>query len=137
MHRQYYEKNFARIIQTTTQWNKDNPEKHRKYSQKYRDNNLDKLRRARLKKLGWTLERVEQKLVEQNNSCKICKEIFTGIPCADDKHADPPKPRSLLCHNCNRALGMLKDNPELCKAAADYLEEWSKDETRHDSKSKE
>lgn len=28
----------------------------------------------------------------------------------------------LLCLNCNRGIGGLKDDPSLCKLAADYLE---------------
>lgn len=30
--------------------------------------------------------------------------------------------RRLLCHNCNRALGLLKDDPELMRRCADYIE---------------
>jgi hypothetical protein len=32
------------------------------------------------------------------------------------------KVRGLLCHNCNRALGLMQDNIENIKRAADYLE---------------
>jgi hypothetical protein len=30
--------------------------------------------------------------------------------------------RGLLCGNCNHALGMLDDNPQLLRTAASYLE---------------
>jgi len=30
--------------------------------------------------------------------------------------------RGLLCHNCNRALGLLKDNPLVMRRCADYVE---------------
>lgn len=30
--------------------------------------------------------------------------------------------RGLLCHNCNRALGLLKDDPRLLRQALEYLE---------------
>lgn len=29
----------------------------------------------------------------------------------------------MLCPSCNQALGLLKDNPDLCRLAAPYLEE--------------
>jgi hypothetical protein len=31
--------------------------------------------------------------------------------------------RKLLCHNCNRALGLFKDNIDVIRRAADYIEE--------------
>ena len=32
------------------------------------------------------------------------------------------KVRELLCHNCNRGLGLFQDSPELLKRAAAYIE---------------
>ena len=31
------------------------------------------------------------------------------------------KVRELLCHNCNRALGLLQENVEIIQSALDYL----------------
>jgi Recombination endonuclease VII len=45
----------------------------------------------------------------------------------DHKHSQPPEPRALLCHNCNAGLGQFKDSPEICRAAAEYLEAWCGD----------
>jgi len=30
--------------------------------------------------------------------------------------------RGLLCHNCNRALGLFGDNPDIIRKAVEYLE---------------
>lgn len=32
------------------------------------------------------------------------------------------KVRALLCHNCNRALGLFRDNPHVLRKAAAYIE---------------
>lgn len=35
--------------------------------------------------------------------------------------------RGMLCHNCNRALGLLQDSPELLRKAAAYIEDSRKE----------
>ena len=74
---------------------------------------------------GWTPEMKNTSLIEQGNKCAICREIFTATPHCDHRHTNPPEPRALLCGNCNRALGLFKENPERCEAAAEYLRNWS------------
>jgi hypothetical protein len=78
-------------------------------------------RTEHLKAKGWTLERYDSALLEQGNCCAICREPFPSVPCADHKHCVPPVPRALLCGTCNSGLGMFRDQPERCEAAAAYL----------------
>lgn len=66
-------------------------------------------------------------LKEQNGVCAICKKSEIAKHkgtiknlAVDHRHSDG-KVRGLLCGNCNRAIGMLKDDPELLLAAANYL----------------
>ena len=51
--------------------------------------------------------------------CEICG-------CSCDPHLDHDhktgKFRGYICGSCNRALGMVKDNPEILRRAAAYLE---------------
>lgn len=66
---------------------------------------------------------------EQDNKCYLCDSegFLIGKNNHDEKLAvdhchTTGKVRKLLCHNCNRALGLFKDNPELMRKAADYVE---------------
>jgi hypothetical protein len=66
----------------------------------------------------------------QDGLCAICgkqetkKNITTGetVPLSVDHDHVSGKIRGLLCNHCNHAIGNLKDNPELLRKAADYLE---------------
>ena len=90
-------------------------------------------REEALRRNGWTLERFETLLVEQSNLCAICKAPLdinakkngTGNQAvADHEHTIPPKPREVLCGNCNLGIGNLKENPEIMRAAIAYVEKW-------------
>jgi len=66
---------------------------------------------------------------EQNGLCKIClKKGFKLKPTqkvllvVDHCHKTGAV-RGLLCHNCNRALGLLKDNVDTLNRCIDYLQE--------------
>ena len=70
----------------------------------------------------WTQEEYDKAWVAQKGLCAICKKSEPLV--ADHKHAVPPSKRALLCNGCNRGLGFFLDNPDTCRAAADYLEAW-------------
>ena len=93
-----------------------------------REKYLARKRKAQLKRVGWTTERFEEQLKEQDNKCAICRkslQLHVGQQeiraCADHKHVDPPKPRGILCPQCNVGIGNLQDSPEILEAAAAYL----------------
>jgi hypothetical protein len=77
---------------------------------------------------GVDLKWVKEKLQEQDYKCAICNTVgfkmredhTTGMN-LDHDHVTG-KPRGLLCHNCNRGLGLFQDNPELLRRAASYVE---------------
>lgn len=65
---------------------------------------------------------------KQNFVCAICGEEnfamgvnHTGCLVVDHSH-ETGKVRGLLCHNCNRALGLLKDDSSLVSKAFHYLQ---------------
>jgi Recombination endonuclease VII len=86
-------------------------------------------RRADLQAHGWTQQMVEITLFEQGDVCALCRRPFTkkDHPCADHRHSKPPEPRGVIHASCNAAIGLLRENPEICRAAAEYLEAWCGD----------
>lgn len=75
------------------------------------------------------IDKYEEMLEEQNHRCKICGgEGFLMDPkrhkiklVVDHCHATGAV-RGLLCHNCNRALGLFKDDIDVLSSAIAYLE---------------
>ena len=58
-------------------------------------------------------------LAAQGGLCAICR----NAPAAHVDHDhDTGEVRELLCFNCNGGLGQFKDDPEVLRAAADYVE---------------
>ncbi len=98
-----------------------------KQRQRYRDNT----RRAKHYKLtstyGISIDRYEEILESQNNSCAICHCLEpggNGYKFYVDHNHDTKQIRGLLCNNCNFMLGQAKENIETLKAGIAYLEKW-------------
>jgi len=79
---------------------------------------------AFLRKLyGITLEARNIMIAGQGSVCAVCRNSDWGSkgPTVDHNHITGAI-RGILCMNCNRAIGLLRDNPKTLRAAADYLE---------------
>ncbi len=81
-----------------------------------------------LRTYGLSHEQYLQMFEDQEHRCKICQcEGFKinskakNTLCVDHCHKTG-KVRGLLCHNCNRALGLLQDNTNYLQSAIEYLE---------------
>ena len=78
-------------------------------------------------KYGISPDEYEKRLASQGGGCAICgltaeeESHYTVLP-VDHCHKTGVV-RGLLCANCNRALGLLADDPERMLAAAHYLQE--------------
>lgn len=92
------------------------PEEHRKQKVRLRK---DQLRR----RYGITMEEAEA-IYSSTDECHICggppdtKRHYLNI----DHCHETGVIRGLLCSPCNRAIGLLQDNPDLLRKAASYLE---------------
>ena len=82
-------------------------------------------------RFGITLARYEELFSSQGGGCAVCGrgECHGGVRLAvDHDHTCCPGKKScgacvrgLLCADCNRAIGLLKDSSELAERAAKYL----------------
>jgi len=92
-------------------------------------NSLSRRRRA-IKKYGLTIEKYIQMHREQDGKCgnkKCGKEIdLTASSTHVDHCHETGKVRSLLCNNCNSALGMIKEDNERAIGLSDYIQKHSK-----------
>ena len=88
-----------------------------------------------LRKYGITSVEYEAILKVQNGRCWICEKLPGKVRLhvdhehvKNDKKADPrlkrTKVRGLLCWRCNNALGKFKDESDILRKAAAYLEVW-------------
>lgn len=74
------------------------------------------------KAYGITLEEYDRLLTAQGNVCAICngKQQGTRSLAVDHDHTTG-EVRGLLCHNCNRAIGLFADDPDRLLTAVNYL----------------
>lgn len=90
-----------------------NQERSRLRTQKYR------LKRE----YGMTLEAYNQMFQKQNGKCALCfihqSELDRALS-VDHNHSTKAI-RGLLCHTCNRAIGLFNDDPSKLQRAIHYL----------------
>ena len=69
---------------------------------------------------GLTKRQVAEIRAAQDDRCAICSEPSPQH--LDHDHVSGTR-RQLLCQRCNQGLGLLRDDPAILRAAADYVEE--------------
>lgn len=70
---------------------------------------------------GISLADYDALLAAQNGRCAICFDLPGARKLAVDHCHQTGKIRGLLCQTCNTGMGQLRDSPELCERAAQYL----------------
>lgn len=104
------------LYEAHKEWLSENPDKIKEY--RYKDPwTLAK----RCKRRGITPEELITAFESQNKSCPICLEYISLKDSAIDHNHITNEFRGLLCKQCNRALGMFKDDPEILERAMVYL----------------
>jgi len=121
----YEAKNKEKIAARAKLYSIENRDKIKDWRKGYLLENKAKYRKNYLKReYGITMEDYENMLIEQDGMCKCC-----GLPGIDnrdrilhiDHNHETNKVRGLLCDNCNRALGMVKDSIKTLESMIEYL----------------
>lgn len=109
----------------------ENPERYKAYIAKFHEKNPLWRKDSHLqRKYGLTLEAFNSILTLQGNCCCVCNSLSPGRRSSSGKDGDwvvdhchaSGKIRGIICHPCNAALGMVRDNPTTLRALAEYLE---------------
>jgi hypothetical protein len=119
-----YEKHRAKIREDQAIYRKNNQERIKLIGKIWRDANKNKIKDNNLKRIGFSLERLEEALAIQKGLCAICQVDLSTLP-KKHVHADHchllELARGILCHRCNTGIGALRDDPALLLKAVEYL----------------
>lgn len=124
------ETRLAKHREKHKRWREANPERLKEYRNKGRAKNYSAIRKSQRSynlrsTYGITAEQYEAMLTSQGNCCAIC-----GTTQATTKHVNSwrvdhchttGKVRALLCHNCNIAMGLLKEDTNTLQKMIGYL----------------
>lgn len=124
-HKQWVDENPDKVAEIDRRYNQNNKSKVKAKIKAWRRRNPNIVNAKRLKKrYNIDMSQYRAILNKQNHCCAICKKHESEVALAlhvDHNHANG-KVRGMLCASCNQALGLLKDNPDLCRLAAIYIE---------------
>jgi len=126
--RQYSRNNAEACRKRASRWNKAHPGECQKRSLRWRALNPEKARNHRLKRNNWTVERYNQKFLEQNDCCAICGGPWVEgkTRMSGDHNHNTKEPRGLLCGRCNTALERLDNIPDWAQKALEYLQRYDR-----------
>lgn len=125
-HKNWYERNREYEISRVGKWQRENAARVNEVQRRNRARGGDEHRRLEReghlrRKYGLTLNLFEALVAAQLGNCAIC-----GANEDLDLHVDhdhrTKKVRGLLCGKCNKAIGLLNDDPDLLLVAKEYLE---------------
>jgi len=114
------------------QWAKVNAEAQKLYHANYRSENAETIKRqirewkkAHPEHITRQTESRRKRLIKdagrpKPDACEVCEKVTPKL-CYDHCHVSEEF-RGWLCQQCNSALGMVQDSPEILRRLAAYLE---------------
>ena len=144
--REYYQMHSEKIKLRKKKWRDANPDYNKQYriknaeqekirAKNWAAKNPERIksigRKSQLKKYGLSIEEYQEMLKIQGGVCAICLKAESvklrgnvKSLSVDHNHTTGDV-RKLLCDNCNKAVGLLQDNPIIAKNMANYLMQWN------------
>lgn len=108
--------------QCKREYQQKNIERDRSWKKDYYKTNLTYFQEYRLqRKYGISFSTKIQMKMDQGYKCAICGEVVELV--VDHNHKTGAV-RNLLCHACNRMIGIAQESPSILRQAALYLEKW-------------
>ena len=118
-------KDPIKVAEKCKKWEAAHREARSATKKKYRDANPDYCKNYRLQyNYGITLEDWKIMFEKQNGCCAICnthQSLLSRTLVVDHDHKTG-KVRNLLCDGCNVRLGNCKEDPDILRKTADYIE---------------
>lgn len=118
---EHYLSNKEKYVAKAKRWRENNRDRHNETTRQYHatPHGIAKRHQYNLRhEYGLTLEEYDQLEIEQGGCCAICGT--PGKLHVDHDHKTQ-RVRGLLCGKCNRAIGLMNDDPDRLRAAATYL----------------
>lgn len=116
--------NKERIYRMQKEWRLKNKDRTQAYLKANRAHYTRLAKKSRLKSsYGITLDAYDQMFIAQKGCCAICRtpqSALTRIFGVDHNHSTG-EIRGLLCSPCNTGIGLLKESPDILRAAINYL----------------
>jgi site-specific DNA-cytosine methylase len=136
-------KDLAKQREAHARWASKNKERRREISRAYyarhREKELERQRQSRAvnpERYKDTYLRCtygseapthfKERMQIQQGLCDACGLPMEETPRLDHNHTTGQL-RGLLHDDCNKTLGIMKENPEMLRKLADYLERWGKE----------
>lgn len=121
--RREYKRRWSAAHYSTDEGQRARRQNARDYYARNRNTFNDRHLRRALKDLSLSLEAYEQMLKDQGGQCAICGEVESGrfSRLAIDHNHATGEVRGLLCGRCNKAIGLLRDDPEIVMNTLKYL----------------
>jgi hypothetical protein len=118
--------NREAIAASKRRYRERHPERIAARTRAYQAANADRLRaKARRWRYGITADEFDARIESQGGGCAICRTplaaLRPNVVHVDHDH-DSQVVRGILCGSCNRAIGALRDDPDLMRRAAAYVE---------------
>jgi cAMP phosphodiesterase len=121
--------NKERIKEYMKDWRESNQDNIQEYNSRWKEENSDYFVDKHLKyKYGISIEKYTEMLKKQDFKCAICKvhesEAVRKKLFVDHCHKSN-EIRSLLCLNCNTAIGHAKEDTTILQSMIDYLKDFN------------